>query len=153
MKSGPVLALLVGALLTACQTAPKPGAKADAVVSETASAVASEVWVKSELYFGVAPWEAEGLGLSAAEGSWRAFLDEEVTPRFPDGFTVLDGYGQWRERAGGEIYRSRSRVLVVVHPDTAAKRADIEALREAFRARTGAKSVLAVETVTATPRF
>ena len=65
----------------------------------------------------------------------------------------MDGYGQWREGVGGEIARLRSRVLVIVHPDTVAKRAEIDALREAYRARTDAKSVLAVETPIATPRF
>ena len=144
-----VLPVAVCSLLAACASTPKPAAP----VSTTAATPipAPEKWVRTEIYFGLAPYEAEGLGLSAAEGSWRAFLDEEVTPRFPDGFTVLDGYGQWRE--GGELSRVRSRVLVIVHPDTPAKRAGIDALREAYRARTGTKIVLAVETAIAAPRF
>lgn len=147
MNLRPALLVAACALLAACASAPKPAA-APAVV-----APAPEKWIRTELYCGIAPYEAEGLGLAAAEGSWRAFLDEEVTPRFPDGFTVLDAYGQWREAEGGEIDRVRSRVLVVVHPDTPAKRAGIEALREAYRVRTGAKSVLAVETPVGAPRF
>jgi Protein of unknown function (DUF3574) len=153
MKFRSLLALAACALLAACQSAPKPGAVASGKAAPVIAAVAPEKWVRTELYFGIAPAEAEGLGLSAAEGTWRAFLDEEVTPRFPDGLTVLDGYGQWREEGQSEIERDRSRVLVIVHPDTPAKRAGIDALRAAYRSRTGAKSVLAVEVPVAAPRF
>jgi hypothetical protein len=150
------LVVLPCALLAACQSTPP------ATTPETISAAPAPVlpatggaagWVRTELYFGIAPVEAEGLGLSAAEGSWRAFLDEEVTPRFPDGLTVLDAYGQWRADAASEVGRVRSRVLVIVHPDTPAKRAEIEAIRAAYRERTGAMSVLAVETPVRSPRF
>lgn len=151
MNLRPVLSVAACALLAACASAPKPE-----IAPPPAAAVsvpAPEKWVRTELYFGIAPQEAEGLGLAAAEGTWRSFLDEEVTPRFPDGFTVLDAYGQWREDEKSPIERERSRVLVIVHPDTPEKRAGIEALREAYRARTGSISVLAVESVIAAPRF
>ena len=32
-----------------------------------------------------------------SEANWARFLAAEVTPRFPDGFTVLDAKGQWRD--------------------------------------------------------
>lgn len=128
------------ALLAACQSAPKPAA-------------APEKWLRTELYFDIAPAEAEGLGLAAAEGTWRAFLDEEVAPRFPDGFTVLDGYGQERGGAPGPVERSRVRVLIVVHPAAAEKRGAIEAIRSVYKAKTGARTVLAAETPIAPPRF
>ncbi len=149
MNPRPLLLLASCVALAACQSAPKSAP----VGAAPAAAVVVEKWVRTELFFGVAPLEAEGLGLSAAEGTWRTFLDEEVTPRFPDGFTVLDGHGQRRENAGAPIERERSKVLVILHPDTAEKRAGIEALRAAYRARTGEKGVLAVETPAAPPRF
>ena len=31
-----------------------------------------------------------------SEADFSKFIDEEVTPKFPDGLTVLDGGGQWR---------------------------------------------------------
>src|SRR5687768_13767494 len=37
------------------------------------------------------------------EDDWRRFLADEVTPRYPDGFTVLDAAGQWRDRMGAII--------------------------------------------------
>ena len=142
------------ALFAACQSAPKPAA-APAVPFVGVPEPTPETWVRTELFFDFAPYDAEGLGLAAAEGTWRVFLDEEVTPRFAEGFTVVDAYGQRREGQdrGGEVVRSRCRVLVLVHPDSAAKRGDIDAIREAYRSRTGAKQMPAVETRVSDVRF
>jgi hypothetical protein len=51
-------------------------------------------WVDTHLYFGLGPIDAPDKGVS--EAAWRAFLDKEVTPRFPSGLSVLDVYGQWQ---------------------------------------------------------
>ena len=45
-------------------------------------------------------------------------LDKEVTPRFPDGLTVFDAYGQWLFRGDAAPNRLRTKVLVVLHEDT-----------------------------------
>ena len=63
----------------------------------------------TELYFGR---NIPGGG-EVADADWRRFLDDVVTPRFPEGFTVLDGVGQYR-MADGIIIRERSKVLVVI---------------------------------------
>ena len=153
MKLRAASLLAACALLSACQSGPRPAGAPGPSAPASAVAPASAAWLRTELYFGIAPAEAEGLGLSAAEGTWRSFLDEEVTPRFPDGFTVFEAYGQWRADAASEIERERSRVLVILHPDTAAIRAALEAIRAAYRERTGAQSVLAVEIPVPAPRF
>ncbi len=159
MHLRPALLVLACALLGACHHPPRPpGAGASAAPATSgqrspAFAEAPDAWLRTELYFGIAPAEAEGPRLSAAEAAWRGFLDEEVTPRFPDGLTVLDAYGQWRADQASEIGRIRSRVLVIVHPDTPAARAAIEEIRAAYRQRSGALSVLAVETPIRSPRF
>jgi hypothetical protein len=146
-RCAPVCAVLC-LFLAACQSAPSPvAAPVAAPAAQQAAPLASsaEAWVRSELFFGLAPAEAEGLGLAAAEGVWRSFIDEVVTPRFPDGFTVLEAYGQWRAGVGAEIVRERSRVLVILHRDTPERRADVEAIRAAYRERTGEQSVLVIE--------
>lgn len=133
------------ALFAACQNAPAP--KTSAPVSTPPAIPATETkesWVRTEIYCGLAPLEAEGLGLAAAEGTWRNFLDEEVTPRFPDGLSVFDAYGQWRENTNAPIARMRSKVLVIVYPDSAARRAGVNAICEAYKKRTGEKNVLVV---------
>ena len=142
--SGLVMALSI-ALLAGCQSAPSPSvAHSSAAASVPAAAVATERWVRTELYCRIAPLDAEGLGLASAEGMWRTFLDEEVTPRFPDGFSVFDASGQGREETADTISRERNKVLVLIYPDTAARRAGIEALCTAFKTRSGEKGLLVV---------
>lgn len=103
-------------------------------------------WVRSELYFGVGKEEAGPADRPQAEtiteAQWRAFLDKEVTPRFPDGLTVFDAYGQWLFRGAAEPNRLKTKVLVVLHEDTPQRRADIEAIRLAWKQATGHQSVL-----------
>ncbi len=39
-------------------------------------------------------------GTEVSEAEWRTFLEAEVTPAFPDGLMVLNGFGLWRGSAG-----------------------------------------------------
>jgi broad specificity phosphatase PhoE len=89
--------------------------------------------VEVDLYFGeVSPTE------------WRAFLDEEVTPRFPDGLSVIDIYGQYRNRQG-TIGRERSKLLVIVVFDAPAHAPRVQAIVDSYRRRYKQESVLRVE--------
>ena len=75
--------------------------------------------------------------------AWRDFLARNITPRFPDGLTVLDGYGQWR-RATGEITREPSTVVVIATDTNAVARLD--AIHTEYRAWFGQESVGLVAT-------
>ncbi len=62
-------------------------------------------------------------GLGTPEGSvsaseWRRFLAEVVTPRFPEGLTVVEANGQWRALGEREVTVERSRVVEIAHDDT-----------------------------------
>jgi hypothetical protein len=50
----------------------------------------------------------------ASDAAWKRFLAREITPRFPDGLTVLDAAGQWRDPSDGRIARERSRLVIIV---------------------------------------
>jgi hypothetical protein len=76
-----------------------------------------------------------------SEAAWRRFLDEEVTPRFPDGFTVIDGRGQWRGEGQTKIVKEASKVLVVAIPGEAERRARLAAVAEAYKRRFRQESV------------
>ena len=89
--------------------------------------------VEVDLYFGE---------ISPAE--WRAFLDEEVTPRFPDGLSVIDVNGQYRNRRG-TIGRERSKLLVIVVFDAPAHASRVQAIVDSYRRRYKQESVLRVE--------
>jgi hypothetical protein len=99
-------------------------------------------WVDTKLYFGLGPIDRPDQGVSEAD--WRGFLDREVTPRFPDGLSVLDVYGQWQGRAQTTPERLRSKMLIIDYPDTAENRAKIEAIRAAWKQKTGDQSVMRV---------
>ncbi len=73
--------------------------------------------------------------------AWRRFLDQEVTPRFPDGFTVFDAAGQWRDRVRGTIVREPSRVLLIALPDTPGNRKRLRLVAEAYKRRFKQQSV------------
>ena len=75
------------------------------------------------------------------EAEWAAFLDREVTPRFPDGLTVLAGNGQWRN-ASGVAVREPARLLLVWVTPTADLEARIKALRQAWKTAHAQESVL-----------
>jgi hypothetical protein len=99
-------------------------------------------WVDTKLYFGLGPVEPPGKGVS--ESQWREFLDKEVTPRFPDGLSVVDVYGQWQGKNQTAPERLRSKMLIIDYPDTQENRDKIEAIRAAWKQCTGDQSVLRV---------
>ena len=79
------------------------------------------------------------------DAEWARFMADTVTPAFPDGLTVLDGLGQWRN-AAGQISREDSKVLLLVLPgqDQAAASARLAPVTAAWKARFAQESVLTV---------
>ena len=80
-------------------------------------------------------------GGEVSDAQWNDFLATVVTPRFPDGLTVLDGVGQWRVPATGRIVSERSKLLFVVADDTPATRQHLEEVRAAYRTQFAQDSV------------
>jgi hypothetical protein len=91
----------------------------------------------SELYFGLARPE----GTAVSEQEWQAFLDETITPRFPDGLTILDGVGQWRG-ADGKISHERSKILVILHPIDQELTRKLDEIRIAYKQKFNQESVI-----------
>jgi len=93
----------------------------------------------AEAYFGR---NAQGREV-VDDAAWAGFLDEVVTPAFPDGLSVLDAAGQWRNRAG-TIGRERTKLLVVAMPGASLAEAAsrMAPVREAYRTRFGQESVM-----------
>ena len=76
----------------------------------------------------------------ASDARWRQFLAREVTPRFPDGLTVYETTGQWRDPARNVIVREKSRVLRIIIADEPANDR-IAAVAEAYKKQFAQKSV------------
>ncbi len=95
-----------------------------------------------ELLFGMG--RKEGGEVSDAE--WRAFLDTEVSPRFPDGLMVLTGDGQWRSSLTGRA-KEKSRIVEIWYRPSTDSEPKIEAIRSAYKGRYGQDSVMRVDGV------
>jgi hypothetical protein len=83
-------------------------------------------------------------GSSVSDAAWEAFVDQEVTPRFPDGLTVFDARGQWRG-AKGTIVREPSKMLMIVLTGAAGESDRLAAVAHAYELRFHQQSVLLVE--------
>jgi len=117
------LALAVATLaLTGCVSVDARGIKADLAcpAGETKQDVA-------QLFFG----RNIGTEVGVSEVDFTRFLDEVVTPRFPDGLTVVDGQGRWLYQ--GVDYHEPSKVVTLnlAYPGDRAKLAEIAAAYEA----------------------
>ncbi len=158
MKNARILAVacfLIAFVATVRFAGPAHAAQSSTLQGDAAHPARTQGWVDTHLYFGLGRAEEiapEGIIPPAGthtearvtESGWRDFLDKEVTPRFPDGLSVFDCYGQWQGRNMSHPERLRSKVLVIDYPDTPANRAKIEAIRTAWKKRTGDQSVLNV---------
>ena len=102
--------------------------------------VNASAMARLELYFGLS--KPDGGVVSDAE--WDAFVAAEVTPRFPDGLTILSGYGQWRN-AAQTIVREFSHVLIILYAPAADAELRIEAVRAAYKARFQQESVMRID--------
>ena len=82
-----------------------------------------------------------GRHVGVSETAWRRFLDREVTPRFPDGLTVVSAAGQWREPSTGRIVREPSKLLLIVLPGHADDQARLDAIAAAYKRQFQQQSV------------
>jgi hypothetical protein len=76
-----------------------------------------------------------------SEADWQRFLAREITPRFPDGLTVYDTRGQWRDPAGARITRERSKVVMIATPGGAEVETRLQEIIAAYKTRFRQKSV------------
>jgi hypothetical protein len=98
-----------------------------------------ERFARTELFFG----SAKPGGSEVTPEEFQQFLDDEITPRFPDGLTLLIGLGQFRD-SSGVIIQERSMLLILLYPvetlgDSSVK---IEQIREVYKKLFQQESVL-----------
>ena len=116
------------------------------LLSAGASAVAAEGMVcpapqqpmmQAELIFS----RNIGKRLGVNEPAWSKFLAREVTPRFPEGLTVVEAYGQWQDQPHGRVVREPSKMVMVVTADDVASREKISAIVTAYKQQFHQQSV------------
>jgi hypothetical protein len=96
-------------------------------------------FLRTELYFG----SNKPDGTVVTPEQFQQFLNDVITPLFPDGLTLLTGFGQFRG-SSGVIERERSMVLILLYPVETARTSGqhIETIRSAYEKQFQQESVL-----------
>lgn len=126
--------IVVGACEKGSAAVPMPAAGAGACRAPL------ERWTEIALYFGR---DIAGVG-EVSERQFRRFLAAEVTPRFPDGLSVVDATGQFRD--GRRIVRERTKLVVLLVPAAVEAARKVAAIVKAYKTRFRQQSVLRTET-------
>jgi Protein of unknown function (DUF3574) len=74
-----------------------------------------------------------GRRVGVSEAAWSRFVAREMTPRFPDGLTITDAVGQWRDRDSGRIVREPSKHVEIVLPGDADDEGRLDAIVAAYK--------------------
>lgn len=123
--------LLVALLQAGCATA--PGSRVEDICGKEQA-----LRVVESLYFGANKPQA-----TVTPQEWETFVDTVVTPRFPQGLSVLQAAGQWRN-AQGVIEREASRVLQIVHEGSAREEAAITEIVAHYKTQQQQEAVMRV---------
>jgi len=140
-KPKTVLALSVLASLTAVVGMGIMLMQPDTAAENTECKPPARAQVRHELVFGT----ARAHGVPLGEDEWQSFVDTVVTPRFPDGLTVLNASGQWRGEGG--LTKEQARIIVIWHDRVPSRDADVEAIRSAYKQRFEQESVLRIDSI------
>jgi hypothetical protein len=95
--------------------------------------------IQADLYFGR---NIAGVG-EVSEAEFQAFVDQEVTPRFPDGLTLYDADGQFLDSTG-TLIQEPSKVISLIFTDTVENEAAINEIIQAYKEQFQQESVLQV---------
>jgi hypothetical protein len=127
------------AMLALISLLPAPAGAAEQKIRRPA---ATEVWARTELFFGTnTPWGP------VSEEQFADFLNTEITPRFPEGLTLLTAYGQFQD-SSGTLIRERSMLLILLYPAGSSDANErIQAIREEYKKRFRQESVLRVDSL------
>jgi Protein of unknown function (DUF3574) len=120
----PMVALVVFTALSGCASLPQ------------ACLPPAQPMTTAEMLFG----RNIGNHVGVSEADFAQFTAREITPRFPDGLTVVDARGQWRD--AGTIVREPSKLVLITFSDDPQKRASLDAIVDAYKLKFRQKSVL-----------
>jgi NADH:ubiquinone oxidoreductase subunit E len=99
--------------------------------------------IQEDLYFG----RNIAGGGEVSEADFQRFLDQEVTPRFPNGLTVYEADGQFLSsflKGAATLIQEPSKVVSLIFEDTAENEAAIDQIIQAYKQQFQQESVLQV---------
>lgn len=102
----------------------------------------TDIFIQDELYFG----RNKPAG-QVSEQDFQWFLQQEVTPRFPDGLTVIDANGQFLGSKG--VIKEKTKLLILIHSNSKEDKQEIQEIIDEYKTKFQQESVLRV---TSTPK-
>ena len=99
-----------------------------------------EIFARTELLFGL----SRSGGPDITEAEFQGFIDAKVTPRFPEGLTLLAGNGQFRDSAGN-IIQEGSKLLILLYPFSKDSSKLVDEVRNDYKDEFQQESVLRVD--------
>ena len=99
-----------------------------------------ELFLRTELIFGL----SRSNGPEITEAEFQSFVDDQVTPRFPEGLTLLSGTGQFRGE-NGTVIQEKSKVLVLLYPFNRKSSKRVEEIRTEYKGMFQQESVLRID--------
>jgi hypothetical protein len=129
----------LGAVMVAAALTGLAGCVSTTVVKAPPCSSGQEAQRTAQLFFGRNIGDKQGV----SEADFQKFVDQEITPKFPDGLTVIDGGGQWRGEEN-KLIREAAKVVLIVLPKRGDAAARIEAVRNAYKIRFHQDAVLLI---------
>lgn len=122
-----------------------PGNTSEPEVARKLTCQSDEMaWLSTHLFFGrsISPkHEGEPAG-HVSDDQWSDFRKKHITPRFPDGYTLINGKGHWMDNETGRQFAEDSKILILLHtPDEASENKILE-IRNAYKEAFDQQSVL-----------
>jgi len=131
MRALPVSMLICLPLIAAC--APL----AEDTGGKSCKSVDGSYQMQADLFFG-----RDIAGRAPVTPAEQAsFLADVVTPRFPDGLTMWETYGQWRDPSTGQVGKEDSFVVRIVAPETRVTLERLSEIRSAYKQQFHQQSV------------
>lgn len=139
--------LFITSLLFTGSVASFKEARAQLPQAPAASEIQTNIQVQDELYFG-----RNRPGGTVSEEEFQKFLRTVITPRFPDGLTVINASGQFRG-SKGIIIREPTKIVVLIYPHSRKNTQAIQEIINKYKEQFQQESVLRVTSVPTQVRF
>ena len=131
-------ALIFGALLN-CASA-EPATETFSQHTFCKSQLDGEFLARTELFFGLSKPD----GSVVTDQDFQLFVDREITPRFPEGLTLLAGYGQFLDKKG-TLVKENAKLLILLYSFNKDRNKSIEEIRRAYLKMFQQEAVLRVD--------
>lgn len=95
--------------------------------------------ISETLYFGTGMTDGQ-----VSNVEWQSFVDDVITPRFPQGLSIWPVYGQWQS-AAGPVIREDSYVLNVMHAGEPGSEVAITEIMNSYKQQFQQEAVLRVQ--------